>query len=284
MLSPFSPALKKSLSPSTILSIKKRSCMKGPTLYALCILTPLCFLFSCTMGPPEMTLVGGVRVEEPVDRSVTPEVITIPLPRQAALDRIKMDLVRAGFVLAGEQDQLGVIQTDAKVLGSDEEFTKGYSKEQHDRQDAQNAACCAGGILAAAAVVTVAAVTSDHDNNKKNCTSNPPEERHHDHDDYCDHHHDEAVVSVVTQNRGRLQVIAMTGQDSAQTKFEVTAFLSTSTNGSKGSEVQAMRMDPFLQKYACLLIHRECGRAPGQKLYVEPKKDTVRQQQLREWQ
>lgn len=216
-------------------------------------------IFGC--GAPADLFVDGVRIEPPPN-NWDPEIITISSPVSAAIDSIKLDLVHNGFVIKETDRQLGVIQTDDKILGRGEDFEREYSDGQ---KAAAVGGCCLAAAVVVGAVAWVVASNADtgkavHNNRKKSnkCDNRPEEHQEH----YCSQESAPAVI----QKKGRLQIVAARGCDSTRSLMEVTAYLSTWQNGVKGDEEQAIRLHPFVQKYACVLAHRNCGRAPGQKI------------------
>jgi hypothetical protein len=200
-------------------------------------------------GAPAVLLVDGVKVEPPSDQSRDPEKITLSYPVSQALDSLKLDLVRFGFTIKESDQRLGIIQTDDKLLAKDENFEHAYSSEQ--KADGCLLAFLFVGCLAGAAAM-----------NSHNNGNTPP--THPQNDTYISE-----TQPTVDQTKGRLQIIVSKGSDSTNANIEITAYVSNYTNGIKVSEEQTIRLHPFVQKYACLLAHKNCGKAPGQKSVPE---------------
>ena len=215
-------------------------------------------------APSIMLRVDGVAVEQPTDLSTSPESISLPLPVSDAIDSIMMDLIRSGFIINGSDRRLGIIQTDDKLLDKSEYFEK--QTVFSDSQNANNA--CLGSLLLAGCLVGTYAVIHDNHN-------------HDNHSNRDCHKNDEPEVVYVTdskptivQQKGRLQIRVLAGSNSLESSVEITGYCSTYTNGIKGVEEHAIRLHPLIQKYACVLAHKKCGLAPGQKI----KPDTSSQE------
>jgi hypothetical protein len=200
-------------------------------------------------GAPALLFVDNVQVERP-SSSKDPQLITLPFPVSAAIDSLKLDLIHRGFTIKEADNRLGIIQTDDKLLGKDELFEYRYSEQQ------RAATGLLAGAFLAGFIITAVATADD----QKNC------------DDSHDYHHDhvEETKPDIVQTKGRLQIIASKGGNSTHSILEMTAYISTYTNGVKGEEEKAIRLHPFIQKHTCFLEHRNCGKAPGQNI-IQPK-------------